>query len=128
VSKVFLKAGINSKRTFLPAWLNPVYAESPLTDMDAAAEEAKMVTTALVSDLLDKTGLKPTDIDILVTNCSIYCPTPSMASMVVSWRRFFSFRRRRFFAVGGAALSSSSFFLAHLLTKTLPPPPPPPQF
>lgn len=52
--------------------------------MDAAAEEAKMVTTALVSDLLDKTGLKPTDIDILVTNCSIYCPTPSMASMVVN--------------------------------------------
>jgi len=84
VSKVFLKAGINSKRTYLPAWLNPIYAETPLTDLDAAAEEAKMVTTGLVTDLLDKTGLRPTDIDILVTNCSIYCPTPSLASLVVN--------------------------------------------
>lgn len=30
------------------------------------------------------TGLKPTDIDILVTTCSIFCPTPSMASMLVN--------------------------------------------
>jgi 3-ketoacyl-CoA synthase len=84
VSKVFLKAGINTKRTYLPAWLNPIYAETPLTDLDAAAEEAKMVLTGVVSDLLDKTGLKPTEIDILVTNCSIYCPTPSLASLLVN--------------------------------------------
>lgn len=30
------------------------------------------------------TGLKPTDIDILLTNSSIYCPTPSLASMVIN--------------------------------------------
>jgi FAE1/Type III polyketide synthase-like protein len=29
-------------------------------------------------------GLRPQDIDILVTNCSIYCPTPSLASMLVN--------------------------------------------
>jgi hypothetical protein len=29
-------------------------------------------------------GLSPTDIDILITNCSIYCPTPSIASMVIN--------------------------------------------
>ena len=31
-----------------------------------------------------QTGLRPKDIDILVTTCSVYCPTPSMASMVVN--------------------------------------------
>ena len=30
------------------------------------------------------TGLKPTDIDILITNTSIYCPTPSVASLMVN--------------------------------------------
>jgi 3-ketoacyl-CoA synthase len=29
-------------------------------------------------------GIRPEEIDILVTNCSIYCPTPSLASMLVN--------------------------------------------
>lgn len=29
-------------------------------------------------------GIEPEQIDILVTNCSIYCPTPSLASMLVN--------------------------------------------
>jgi hypothetical protein len=29
-------------------------------------------------------GLEPTQIDILVTNCSIYCPVPSMTSMLIN--------------------------------------------
>lgn len=31
-----------------------------------------------------ETGIRPDEIDILVTNCSIYCPTPSLASMLVN--------------------------------------------
>lgn len=33
---------------------------------------------------MERSGLRPCDVDILVTACSIYCPTPSMASMVVN--------------------------------------------
>jgi hypothetical protein len=29
-------------------------------------------------------GIKPEQIDILVTNCSIFCPTPSLASMLIN--------------------------------------------
>jgi hypothetical protein len=29
-------------------------------------------------------GLTPQDVDILITNCSIYCPTPSISSMVIN--------------------------------------------
>src|SRR5690242_6572586 len=29
-----------------------------------------------------KTGLKPTDIDILIVNCSLFNPTPSLSAMV----------------------------------------------
>lgn len=43
-----------------------------------------MVMTSCVQELLEKSGLRPTDIDILVTNTSIYCPTPSLASMLVN--------------------------------------------
>lgn len=30
------------------------------------------------------TGLAPKDVDIIVTTCSIFCPTPSLTSMVVN--------------------------------------------
>jgi hypothetical protein len=35
-------------------------------------------------------GIKPEQIDILITNCSIFCPTPSLASMLINK---FKFRR-----------------------------------
>jgi 3-ketoacyl-CoA synthase len=37
-----------------------------------------------VEGLLQRTQINPKDIDIVVTLCSIYCPTPSMASMLVN--------------------------------------------
>jgi predicted naringenin-chalcone synthase len=35
-------------------------------------------------------GIKPEQVDILITNCSIFCPTPSLASMLINK---FKFRR-----------------------------------
>ncbi|GFH15283.1 predicted protein [Haematococcus lacustris] len=46
--------------------------------------EAKLVLVGAFEGLLAKTGLAPADIDILVTTCSIYCPTPSLASMLIN--------------------------------------------
>jgi 3-ketoacyl-CoA synthase len=43
-----------------------------------------MAVCGAMDGLLRKTGLQAKDVDILVTTCSIYCPTPSMASMVVN--------------------------------------------
>jgi 3-ketoacyl-CoA synthase len=53
--------------------------------LDDAAVECRMALCGALEGLLHKTGLTPNDIDILVTTCSIYCPTPSMASMVVNY-------------------------------------------
>ena len=52
----------------------------------ACREEAEMVMFDIVEKALVKTGLKPSQIDALIVNCSIFCPTPSLSSMVV--RRF----------------------------------------
>lgn len=35
-------------------------------------------------------GIKPEQVDILITNCSIFCPTPSLSSMLINK---FKFRR-----------------------------------
>lgn len=48
----------------------------------ANRKESEVVLTGVVTDVLAKTGLQPADIDILIINCSIFTPTPSLCAMV----------------------------------------------
>jgi 3-ketoacyl-CoA synthase len=84
VSKIFLASGISTTRTAIPACVQPTLTEEPKTDLNNAQAECKMVYGQVISEVLRKTGLAATDIDILITNTSIYCPTPSIASMVIN--------------------------------------------
>ncbi|KIY96628.1 3-ketoacyl-CoA synthase 6 [Monoraphidium neglectum] len=88
--KVVKKSGLDVDGTYLPPAIHPSIADEPKTDMKTAMLEAEMVMGGAVSDLLEKTGIKPEQIDILISNCSIFCPTPSLASMLINK---FKFRR-----------------------------------
>ncbi|EFJ44710.1 hypothetical protein VOLCADRAFT_95052 [Volvox carteri f. nagariensis] len=84
-ARVFARSGLSPTETYLPPMLNPAFVGPDLlTDLDSASKECRMAVCGAVEGLFKKTGLTPTDIDILITTCSIYCPTPSMASMVVN--------------------------------------------
>ena len=48
--------------------------------MENARLEAQMVVFGAVKDVLAKTGLKPEQIGVLVVNCSLFNPTPSLAA------------------------------------------------
>jgi 3-ketoacyl-CoA synthase len=50
--------------------------------MSAARQEAEMVIFGAMDRLLERTGIDPKDIDIVITNCSLFCPTPSLSAMV----------------------------------------------
>lgn len=52
--------------------------------MQAAREEAELVLFTAIDDLMSKTGIKPKDIDILIVNCSLFSPTPSLSAMLVN--------------------------------------------
>ena len=52
--------------------------------MREAREEAQMVLFGTVSELLARLGLSPQDIDILVVNCSLFNPTPSLSAMIIN--------------------------------------------
>ncbi|KAG2499531.1 hypothetical protein HYH03_002477 [Edaphochlamys debaryana] len=84
-NRIQLSSGLSRDRTYLPPWINPQHCgNDPQTDLNSAQAEARLAMTGAVQALLDKTGLHPRDIDILVTTCSIYCPTPSLASLLVN--------------------------------------------
>ncbi|KAF6265202.1 FAE1/Type III polyketide synthase-like protein-domain-containing protein [Scenedesmus sp. NREL 46B-D3] len=86
--KVVSRSGLSQKGTYLPKAINPIHAREPINDMATAGLEAKAVMTGAVEDLLAKTGIRPEQVDILVTNCSIFCPTPSLASMLINHFKF----------------------------------------
>eukprot|EP00592_Proboscia_alata_P022907 CAMPEP_0194423948 /NCGR_PEP_ID=MMETSP0176-20130528/23211_1 /TAXON_ID=216777 /ORGANISM="Proboscia alata, Strain PI-D3" /LENGTH=540 /DNA_ID=CAMNT_0039233439 /DNA_START=84 /DNA_END=1703 /DNA_ORIENTATION=- len=46
--------------------------------------EAETVIFNIVENALAKSNLKPKDIDVLVINCSLFSPTPSLCAMVIS--------------------------------------------
>lgn len=56
----------------------------PKPSMAAAREEAETVLCTCMKELLEKTGIAPKDIGIVVVNCSTFNPTPSLSSMIVN--------------------------------------------
>jgi hypothetical protein len=56
VKKIFLKSGISTTATYLPACIQPTHTDDPKTDLDNAQKEARMVFTQVVDTVLRKTG------------------------------------------------------------------------
>ncbi|KAK7331619.1 hypothetical protein VNO80_28356 [Phaseolus coccineus] len=61
-----------------------VHELPPNDSMKLAQEEVELVLFRIVKDLLSKHKVNPKRIDILVSNCSLFCPTPSIASMIIN--------------------------------------------
>ncbi|XP_040998103.1 3-ketoacyl-CoA synthase 1-like [Juglans microcarpa x Juglans regia] len=67
--------------TYLPKGIT---SRPPTLSMEEARSEAEAVMFGVVDSILDKTGIKAKDIGILVVNCSLFNPTPSLSSMIVN--------------------------------------------
>ena len=79
------KSGLSPTETHLPKAINPLYVGfKPDISIETSMVEARMCLFGAVEGLLKKTGLNASDVDILITCCSIFCPTPSMSSMIVN--------------------------------------------
>ncbi|WOH16180.1 hypothetical protein DCAR_0935729 [Daucus carota subsp. sativus] len=78
--KVLERSGIGEK-SYLPEGLLTVPAKEGLSE---ARKEAENVMFGAVDELFSKVRLKVNDIGILVLNCSIFSPTPSLSSAIVN--------------------------------------------
>jgi len=56
----------------------------PDLSIAAARYEAELVMFDCVDQLLQRNNVRPDQIDVLVVNCSIFNPTPSLAAMIIN--------------------------------------------
>lgn len=78
--KVLERSGIGSEAC-IPDSLHQLPLDATLK---MAREETELVLFTIVQDLLSRHDIDPKNIDIIVSNCSIFCPTPSITSLVIS--------------------------------------------
>ncbi|XVF50719.1 hypothetical protein PTKIN_Ptkin04bG0125100 [Pterospermum kingtungense] len=77
-----------------------------------------MVLFPLVDDLLSKAKLSPSDIDILIVNCSSFCPSPSLSSIIVNEYSMRSDVKSYNLSGMGCSAGAIGIDLAHNLLKT----------
>ena len=78
--KILERSGLGQK-TYLPPAIMRV---PPNPCMAEARKEAEEVMFGAIDEVLQKTGVKAKDIGILVVNCSLFNPTPSLSAMIVN--------------------------------------------
>ncbi|CAI9786584.1 unnamed protein product [Fraxinus pennsylvanica] len=78
--KILERSGLGDE-TYVP---EAMHSLPPRPSMQAAREEAEQVMFGALDNLFANTNVKPKDIGILVVNCSLFNPTPSLSAMIVN--------------------------------------------
>nr|QYJ54448.1 3-ketoacyl-CoA synthase-like protein [Delphinium elatum] len=78
--KILERSGLGDE-TYLPESLHCI---PPQPSMAAAREESEKVMFGALDNLFANTAVNPSDVGILVVNCSVFDPTPSLSSMIVN--------------------------------------------
>ncbi|MCO5591869.1 hypothetical protein L7F22_045862 [Adiantum nelumboides] len=78
--KICERSGLGEE-TYLPP---AVISEPPNPCMAEARLEAERVMFGALNELFAKTCVKPKDVGILIVNCSLFVPTPSLSAIIVN--------------------------------------------
>ncbi|GMH00378.1 hypothetical protein Nepgr_002217 [Nepenthes gracilis] len=78
--RIARRSGLGDE-TYLPRGIT---SRPPDLTMKEARFEAESVIFTTLDALFKKTGVRPEEIDILIVNCSLFNPTPSLSSMIVN--------------------------------------------
>ncbi|KAG2605064.1 hypothetical protein PVAP13_4NG119000 [Panicum virgatum] len=80
MKRMLENSGIGDQ-SYLPAATHYIPPSNTLSD---ARDEAEQVVFSSIDDLFAKTCVSPEAIDIVVTNCTVFSPVPSLADMIVN--------------------------------------------
>jgi predicted naringenin-chalcone synthase len=86
MERILERSGTGQATAWPPGIVQSLQPDKKGSDrsMEASRKEAETVIFDIVEKALLKANVKPRDIDILIINCSLFSPTPSLCAMVSS--------------------------------------------
>jgi 3-ketoacyl-CoA synthase len=82
-TKVVNRSGLGDHTSATPAILDGRYHEPGTTSIEVCRDEFRATCLSTVQELLDKTGIKAHQIDFVITNSSLFNPTPSLSASIM---------------------------------------------
>lgn len=82
--KLLERSGVGPKTAWPPGITRCLRGEPQDISVEGARAESQTVIFDVVRNVLKSTNLHPSSIDILVINCSLFSPTPSLCAMVIN--------------------------------------------
>ncbi|GMI84341.1 FIDDLEHEAD, 3-ketoacyl-CoA synthase 10 [Hibiscus trionum] len=79
--KRILKTSGIGDETYVP---KAIMSKENCATMKEGRLEASMVMFGALDELFEKTRIRPKDVGVLVVNCSIFNPTPSLSAMIIN--------------------------------------------
>jgi len=83
-TKVVNRSGLGDQTSATPAILEGRYHEPGTTSIEVCRDEFRSTCLSTVQELLDKTGIKAHQIDFVITNSSLFNPTPSLSATIMN--------------------------------------------
>lgn len=80
ITRVLDRSGLGEETSLPPSLLDI----PPGFGFSQARAEAELVLFSTIDDLFSKTCINPTEIDILIVNCSTFSPTPTYSDIIIN--------------------------------------------
>uniref|UniRef100_A0A7S2I4J3 3-ketoacyl-CoA synthase n=1 Tax=Helicotheca tamesis TaxID=374047 RepID=A0A7S2I4J3_9STRA len=82
--RLLVRSGTGQNTAWPPGIVQCLDGKETDRTIEGSRKEAEIVIFDIVEKALKKANVKPREIDVLVINCSLFSPTPSLCAMVVS--------------------------------------------
>jgi len=84
MERLLARSGIGQSTAFPPGIVQCLKGKKVDKSIETSRQEAKAIIFDIVERAMKKANVEPSDIDVLVINCSLFSPTPSLCAMVIS--------------------------------------------
>lgn len=84
MARLLERSGTGQSTAWPPGIVQCLHDKPADRSIEASRKEAETVIFDIVESALKKAKLQPHEIDVLVINCSLFSPTPSLCAMVIS--------------------------------------------
>lgn len=84
MDRLLVRSGTGQSTAWPPGIVQCLHGKEPDRSIEASRKEAETVIFEIVESAMKKAKIGPEDIDVLVINCSLFSPTPSLCAAVIT--------------------------------------------